>query len=230
MFRFQNRQEAGRTLAAELGAYAAENPIILGLPRGGVPVAFEVARALSAPLDVWVVRKIGTPWHPELGMGAVAEGGYVYISRDIVEHVGISEEELSKATALKQREVEERVFKFRGKRSPPVLLDRTVVLVDDGIATGGTVRCAIRAIRAQNPRKIVLAVPVAAPQAIAELRAEVDDIICLLAPADLNAIGLWYQDFTQVPDEEVARLLEISDKELSGSQPLPRRHSGSIAR
>lgn len=206
--RFVDREEAGRALAAELMEYAQEQPIVLALPRGGVPVGYEIARALSAPLDIWVVRKIGVPWHPELGVGAVAEGGQVHISQDIVAHVGLSQADLEKATELKKREVEERVRKFRGDRPRPSLKDRTVLLVDDGIATGGTVHAAIRSIRAEKPKKLVLAVPVAAPDTLEELGPLVDRVVCLLAPVSLHAIGLWYQDFTQVPDEEVIRLLE----------------------
>ena len=203
----------GRRLAAELSSYAGEGPIILALPRGGVPVGHEIARALHAPLDVWVVRKVGVPWHPELGAGAVAEGGYVYLNPEVLEQVGLSEAELAEVVESKQREVQERVRVFRGNHRPPVLRDRTVILVDDGIATGGTVLAAIRSIRAQEPKAIVLAVPVAAPDAIEVLTPEVDRLVCLKTPPDLYAIGLWYRDFSQVSDSEVVGLLNRARQE-----------------
>jgi putative phosphoribosyl transferase len=215
--RFRDREDAGRRLAAELRAYAAEHPIIIALPRGGVPVGYEVARALDAPLDVWVVRKIGVPWHPELGIGAVAEGGYVHITPEVLRHIELSDDELSLATESKRREVEERVRRFRGDHPRPVLHGRTVIVVDDGIATGGTVRAAIQSIRAENPSKIVLAVPVAAPDTLGALASEVDHVVCLLTPSNLHAIGLWYEDFSQVPDVEVVRLLDRArhDEEMT---------------
>jgi putative phosphoribosyl transferase len=211
--RFRDREEAGRELGAALRALAGEDPVVLALPRGGAPVALEVARALSAPLDVWIVRKIGVPWHPELGMGAVAEGNYVHLTRDVIGYVGISDDELEKATEQKRREVEERVRKFRAGRPPPELRDRTVIVVDDGIATGGTVRAAIGSIRAHRPKAIVLAVPVAAPDTVKALEAEVDRLVCLATPRDLHAIGLWYEDFGQVSDDEVVRILARAREE-----------------
>lgn len=208
MTRFPNRNEAGRQLAAELSTYATESPIILALPRGGVPVAYEVARALGGQLDVWVVRKIGVPWHPELGVGAVAEDGYVYLNQDILDNIGFSGPALTRAITQQRREVEDRVVKFRGGHPRPVLRDRTVIMVDDGIATGGTVRAAIRSIRSQQPKTLVLAVPVAAADIATTLASEVDRLVCLRTPRDLYAIGLWYDDFTQVPDQDVVALLE----------------------
>lgn len=208
MTRFPDRNEAGRRLAAELRPYAVEAPIILALPRGGVPVAYEVARALGGQLDVWVVRKIGVPWHPELGVGAVAEDGYVYLNQDILDNIGLSGPSLAQAIEQQRHEVEERVVKFRAGHPRPVLRDRTVIIVDDGIATGGTVRAAIRSIRSQRPRTLVLAVPVAAASVAATLASEVDRLVCLRTPRDLYAIGLWYDDFSQVPDQEVVALLE----------------------
>ena len=208
--RFRDREEAGRTLGSLLQEYAVEAPIVLALPRGGVPVGYEVARALGAPLDVWVVRKVGVPWHPELGLGAVAEGGYLHISRKMVADIGISKEELEQAIESKRAEVEARVRRFRGERPPPELQGRTVILVDDGIATGGTVRAALRAIKAAGPRQVVLAVAVASPDVLASLASEVDRVVCPLVPEALYAIGLWYEDFRQVSDSEVVRLLEQS--------------------
>jgi putative phosphoribosyl transferase len=217
---FRDRQDAGRRLAAELRSYATEHPIVLALPRGGVPVGYEIARALRAPLDVWVVRKVGVPWHPELGVGALAEGGYVHLNQDILGHIGLSKDELAEAIERKQREVEQRVQRFRGDHPRPVLRDRTIIVVDDGIATGGTVRAAIHSIRAQEPKAIVLAVPVAAPQTIQVIEPEVDRVVCLKTPADLYAIGLWYVDFTQVSDDEVLHFLERARQEQAASNEV----------
>jgi putative phosphoribosyl transferase len=220
--RFRDRQDAGQQLAGELRDFAKDSPLVLALPRGGVPVAFEVARALGAELDVWVVRKLGVPWHQELGVGAVAEGGQVFVSREIIEQVGLTGLELAQITETKRREVAERVRKFRGDRPRPLLQGRTVILVDDGIATGGTARAAIEAIRSEAPKKLVLAVPVAAPDSLSALGTLVDRVVCLLTPTDLHAIGLWYDDFTQVPDEEVIRLLERSRHDQQHLPPKPR--------
>lgn len=205
--RFRNRVDAGRRLAAKLGGYAPDHPIVLALPRGGVPVGLEVARELSAPLDVWVVRKIGAPSHPELGVGAVTEDGHVYLSRDMLRYLGLSDAALLGAIEVKRREVEERVRKFRGDRPRPVLRDRTVIVVDDGIATGGTVRAVIESIRAERPKVLVLAVPVGAPDAIRTLQPEVDQLVCLLVPEHLYGISQWYDDFEQLSDDEVALML-----------------------
>ena len=211
--RFHDREDAGKKLAAELRGYASEQPIVLALPRGGVPVGYEVAKALGAPLDVWVVRKIGVPWQPELGVGAVAEGGAVYLSDDLMEQLELSEDVIADAVAVKRKEVAQRVKKFRGGRPGPALRGRTVILVDDGIATGGTVHAAIESIREQGPRRIVLAVPVAASQSLRELTPLVDKVVALLAPSDLAAIGYWYDDFDQVQDDEVVALLERARRE-----------------
>jgi putative phosphoribosyl transferase len=218
MRRFKDREQAGRKLAEALASYRTERPIVLALPRGGVPVGYEIARELAAPLDVWVVRKVGVPFRPELGMGAVSEGGEIYLNRDIVEYAGLSEEELALACERKLREVEERVRIFRGGRPAPSLRDRTVILVDDGIATGGTTRAAIRAVRAQRPSKLILAVPVASPDVVRALADEVDRVVCLLTPEDLYAIGMWYDDFTQVPDEAVIALLQRARREQSDAE------------
>ncbi len=210
MHRFHDRRDAGQQLAPLLSHYAAEHPVILALPRGGVPVAYEVAKALDARLDVWVVRKIGVPWHPELGVGAVAEGGFVHLNRDILQNIGLSDGALDAAIVDQRREVEARVKRFRGEQAAPSLKDRTVIVVDDGIATGGTVRAAMRSIRAQAPKQLVLAVPVVAAATVKTLAPETDELVCLRQPHELYAIGLWYEDFSQVPDEEVVRLLEQS--------------------
>lgn len=207
---FRDRVDAGKQLARKLGEYRNSAPIVIGLPRGGVPVAYEVARALGAPLDVWVVRKVGAPMQPELGIGAVAEGGEVYLNTEMIDAVGASEEEVARIVAVKRSEVAERSLRFRHGGSPPDLADRTVLLVDDGIATGGTVRAALRAIRRRHPARIVLATPVASVDVINDLRTEVDEIVCLRPREDLTAIGLWYEDFSATSDDEVVALLDKS--------------------
>lgn len=215
--KFRDREEAGGRLAAELDDWAKEHPVVVALPRGGVPVGHEVARRLGAPLDILVVRKVGVPWHPELGMGAIAEGGFLSLTQEVIEHIGISEEELSDAVEEQRVEVEQRVRRFRGDRPRIDLQGRVVILVDDGIATGGTVRAAIQAIRAAGAKSIVLAVPVASADVLESLSAEVDHLVCLLVPRELYAIGLWYEDFRQVPDEAVTASLGRAGQEASWS-------------
>jgi len=205
---FADRQTAGRELARALLHHAGTNAIVLGLPRGGVPVADEVARVLGGTLDVWVVRKLGAPGEPELGMGAIAEGPAVVIDRELVRALGVSRAELFEVAHRELDEIQRRIERFRGGRNPPELSGRTVILVDDGIATGGSTRAAIRAIKKRHPARLVLAVPVASPGIVKSLGREVDEIVCLYQPEPLYAIGLWYEDFRQVPDEEVARILE----------------------
>jgi len=215
---FRDRRDAGLQLAERLRSHALDSPIVVALPRGGVPVGYEVARALNAPLDVWVVRKVGVPWQPELGVGAVAEGGYLYLSRGMLAALGLSEASLAETIQRERAEVERRVRTFRAGQPRAKLSGRSVLLVDDGIATGGTVRAAVRAIRAEEPQRIVLAVPVAAPDTLEELAPELDEVHCLIAPTSLHAIGLWYEDFAQVSSEEVARLLQQSRQEQAKNQ------------
>lgn len=205
---FRDRRDAGAKLAIELSKYAAERPIVLALPRGGVPVGDEVARALGAPLDVWVVRKVGAPSNPEIGIGAVAEGGCVYLNENLVNRVELSDAELARALAAKQREVEARVVRFRRGGRTPSLHERTVIIVDDGIAMGATARVAIRSLRMFGPKKLVLAVPVGPADTINALRSEVEDVVCLLPVNDLGAVGVWYDDFAQVSDDEVVSILQ----------------------
>lgn len=187
--------------------------MVLALPRGGVPVGYEVARALKAPLDVFIARKLGAPNQPELGIGAVAQDGSRVLNERIVEEIGVSEEYIERVVAEEIKEAERRFKLFRGERPEPEVRERTAILVDDGIATGVTTRAAIVALRRRDPRRLVLAVPVCATQAAESLRREVDELICLEAPSNLMAIGLWYRHFEQTSDEEVVELLERARRE-----------------
>ena len=206
--RFQDRSEAGRVLATGLAKYAGRSDVIvLALPRGGVPVAFEVARALGAPLDVFLVRKLGLPGHEELAMGAIASGGIRLINEDIVEAYQVTDAEIEAVAAAEQTELERRERAYRDGRPLPPLHDRTVILVDDGLATGATMRAAVLAIRQERPARIVVAVPVAAAETCEEFLSIVDDIICAETPAPFYAVGLWYEDFSQTTDDEVHELL-----------------------
>lgn len=185
-------------------------PIVLGLPRGGVVVADEVARALGGTLDVWVVRKLGAPYQPELAMGAIAEGPAVVLERSIVEGVGVTRSELFEVARAEMEEMRRRVQRFRRGQPVPDLGGRVVILVDDGIATGSTMRAAIRAVQKHRPARLIVATPVASPDVVQSLARDVDEVVCLYQPRPMYAIGLWYEDFQQVPDEEVARILSRS--------------------
>ncbi len=215
--RFIDRADAGRKLAALLGHLKDENVIVLGLPRGGLPVAYEVAHALGAPLDVLNVRKLGVPWHEELAMGAIGAGKVRVLNNDIIMASGVTSDLLEEATALQRLELDRRERLYRNTRPAPVLHGRTVVLVDDGIATGATVRAAIAVVRAQQPARLVLAVPVAQLSVVAELRREGDELVCVVTPGDLYAIGIWYDSFPQVLDSEVQRILARATVGLSAS-------------
>ena len=205
---FEDRADAGRRLAERLERYADERPVVFALPRGGVPVGAEVSRSLGAPLEVIVSRKLGAPGQPEFGIGAVAPGGVRVLNERAVRALGIEQDYLDWVSAGESAEVERRLRLFRGDRPYPDLERRTAILVDDGLATGVTARAALLALRRMNPRRLVLAVPVCALQTAELLRPEADDLICLLAPANLEAVGLWYRNFEQTSDEEVVRLLE----------------------
>lgn len=205
---FEDRADAGRRLAGRLARYADERPVVFALPRGGVPVGAEVSRSLDAPLEVIVSRKLGAPGQPEFGIGAVAPGGVRVLNERAVRALGIGEDYLEWVSARESAEAARRLRLFRGDRPYPDLNGRTAILVDDGLATGVTARAALLALRRLRPRRLVLAVPVCAPQTAEMLRPETDDLIYLLAPPDLEAVGLWYRTFDQVPDEEVIRLLE----------------------
>jgi putative phosphoribosyl transferase len=206
--RFRDRSEAGRVLARLLADYAGrDDVVVLALPRGGVPVAYELAKALEVPLDVFVVRKIGLPGHEELAMGAIASGGVLVLDRRLTEALGITQSELEQAIAAQRRELERREAAYRDGREPLDLEGKTVVLVDDGLATGATMQAAAQAVRRMNPAKIVVAVPVAAAETCDQFRDDVDDIVCAATPSPFLAVGLWYEDFSQTSDEEVRELL-----------------------
>ncbi len=213
MSRFHDRRQAGQRLGKRLAAYAGKNTLVLGLPRGGVPVAYEVAKAIGARLDVWVVRKVGVPWQRELGIGAVAEGGFVHLNRDVVDAVGLSPDDVARAIDETRLEVAARVHRFRGDHSSPRLTGETVIVVDDGIATGGTMHAALLAVRAGGARHVVLAVPVAAYESVEQMRPLVDEVVCLLTPSEFHSVGAWYADFAQVSDEEVLALLKQAQAE-----------------
>ncbi|MBX3191055.1 MAG: phosphoribosyltransferase [Labilithrix sp.] len=205
---FRDRSEAGRELAHRLLRYRAAAPIVLALPRGGVPVAFEVARELGAPLDVCVVRKIGAPFQPELGIGAVAEDGAVYVDRETVDLIGMDEEEVARLAVQKRAEVDERVRRFRRGAPPPDVRGRVVILVDDGIATGGTARAALQTLRMRGAGRIVLAVPVGATDSLDDLALIADEVVCLAPQPSLIAVGIWYDDFRPTTDDDVVELLD----------------------
>ena len=208
---FRDRTEAGQKLARKLKAYAnRQDVLVLGLPRGGVPVAFEVAKALNAPLDVFLVRKLGVPGREELAMGAIASGGVRIINQDVVENRQISSEAIARTAAVEQRELERREFAYRGNRPPLDLSDRTVILVDDGLATGATMHAAAIAIRKKQPKQIIAAVPVSALEVCNEFQVEVDKIICDETPKPFFAVGIWYQNFSQTTDAQVQKLLQIA--------------------
>jgi putative phosphoribosyl transferase len=207
---FRDRREAGRRLAERLSGLQPSSPLVLGLPRGGVPVAFEVAQALGAPLDVLVVRKLGVPFQPELGMGAVGEDGVRVLNADVLRQAGVSDAQLAEVEARERAEVEERAGRLRRGRPAVPLRDRTVVIVDDGLATGGTARAAVRVARERGAARVVLAVPVAPPDTVAALHRDADDVIAVETPEPFFAIGGWYTDFSPTSDQEVVELLDAA--------------------
>ena len=227
---FRDRREAGRRLAERLSGLRASSPLVLGLPRGGVPVAFEVAKALGAPLDVLVVRKLGVPYQPELGMGAVGEDGVRVLNPDVLRQAGVTESQLAAVEARERAEVEERAVRLRRGRPAIPLEGRTVVIVDDGLATGGTARAAVQVARARGADRVILAVPVAPPETVAALRRDADDVVAVETPEPFFAIGGWYSDFSPTSDDEVVELLTIAgggqeigevDKEVDKEVVIP---------
>jgi putative phosphoribosyl transferase len=208
---FRDRADAGRQLAARLKRYADRpDVLVLALPRGGVPVAYEVAKELKAPLDVFLVRKLGVPGHEELAMGAIASGGVRVLNEDIVNYLRIPDEVIDAVAAREERELERRERAYRDGRPPPDVKDRIVILIDDGLATGSTMRAAAASLRLLKPRRIVVAVPVSAPETCDAFRSEVDEIVCAVTPQHFQGVGLWYDDFSQTSDEEVRELLQKS--------------------
>ena len=205
---FRDRVEAGELLAAMLSSYRdRDDVVVLALPRGGVPVAREVARALGVPFDVFVVRKLGVPGHEELAMGAIASGGIRQVNREVVEALGIPGSVIDQVAARERLELARREKAYRGDRPPLLLTNKTVILVDDGLATGSTMRAAVMAARQQQPARVIVAVPVGAGSTCAELATEADDVVCLRTPDPFVAVGLWYRDFTPTTDDEVRTLL-----------------------
>lgn len=209
--RFRDRAEAGRLLAAKLTEYGNRpDVLVLALPRGGVPVGYEVAKALNVPFDVFLVRKLGVPGHEELAMGAIASGGVIVLNDDVVHALRIPQPLIDLVGQREKQELERRELAYRDNRPQPDVKGKAVILVDDGLATGSTMRAAIRALRQCEPVKIIVAVPAASPDTCEEFRDEVDEIVCALTPEPFYAVGLWYEDFSQTTDEEVRDLLERS--------------------
>jgi predicted phosphoribosyltransferase len=215
---FQDRRDAGRVLAGLLGHYRGRpGVVVLGLPRGGVPVAYEIAGALAAPLDVFLVHKLGVPHHEELAMGAIAGGGVMVLNDDVVWSRGLSRETIRKAAERERRALLRRERLYRDAR-PMVELDgRVVIVVDDGLATGSTMRAAVLALRQQHPARLVVAVPVGAPETCEQLRSEADEVVCAATPQPFQAVGLWYREFPQATDEEVHDLLEEARRERAAA-------------
>jgi putative phosphoribosyl transferase len=205
---FHDRREAGRALATLLRKFAGRaDVVVLGLPRGGVPVAFEVAVTIGAPLDVFTVRKLGVPGHEEFAMGAIASGGAYVLSEEVIEALGISHDDIARVARRERQELDRREHLYRDHRQYPVLEGKTVILVDDGLATGASMLVAVNALRQKGPAKIVVAVPVASLEAYSSLRGHADEVICCHVPDRFVGVGGWYEDFSQVGDDEVRRLL-----------------------
>jgi len=220
---FRNRTHAGQVLARMLEEYSnRDDVLVLAVPRGGVPVASEIAKALHAPLDVFLVRKLGVPGQEELAMGAIATGGIRVLNYAVVNHLGVPDHVIDTATKAEQRELDRREQAYRGTREPPEVRGRTIILVDDGLATGSTMRAAVTALRQQKPARIIVAVPVAAASTCQEFRQEVDQIICATTPEPFYGVGQWYEDFSQTTDEDVRDLLDRAAQEYERYRVLKR--------
>ena len=218
--RFSDRVEAGRVLAKRLKAYAGRSDVVvLALPRGGVPVAAEVAAELGAPLDVFVVRKLGVPYQPELAMGAIASGGVRVLNDDVIAAARITSPMLESATRIEQRELERRERAYRNGRPAVPVKDKVAILIDDGLATGSTMRAAVEAVRRLQPSRVVVAVPLGAPETCHGLAQIADEVICVEMPVPFSAVGLWYEDFSQTSDDEVRALLEAAARTPTGGRP-----------
>lgn len=216
-YRFRDRREAGRALAERLRGYAGrDDVIVLALPRGGVPVGYEVATALGVPLDVFLVRKLGVPGHEELAFGAIASGGILVLDRDLVAQLGLGGATIERVIAREAAELERREQAYRGDRPPPDLRGKTVILVDDGLATGSTMMAAAAAVAQQEPARVIVAVPVAAADTCELLRQQADEVVCLVTPSPFHAVGIWYDDFRPTEDDEVRQLLAAAAKPKVG--------------
>ncbi|HEY3476798.1 MAG TPA: phosphoribosyltransferase [Anaerolineales bacterium] len=212
---FRDRRDAGKKLAQKLSAYASRSDVVvLALPRGGVPIAYEIAYALNAPLDIFLVRKLGVPGREELAFGAIASGGIRILNEDVIRMLGIPDEVINFVAKRELEELSRRETLYRGERHSPVILNQTVILVDDGLATGASMRAAVAGLHTVQPARLVVAVPVAAPEACDALRSEVDEIICAVTPEPFYGVGRWYEDFSQVTDEEVRMLLQEANHQL----------------
>ncbi len=218
--RFSNRSEAGKALAKRLKHYAYHpDVVVLALPRGGVPVGFEIARELHSPLRVFVVRKLGVPGHEEFAMGAIASGGAAFLNRSTVEQLGISETEIEAVMDRESQEIARREREY-GSNEKLTLRDHTIILTDDGLATGSTMHAAVKAVREQKPHKIIVAIPVAPREVYSEFRNEVDEVIAVMLPQMFFAVGEWYEDFSQTTDDEVRELLGRAANDAVGSTPV----------
>lgn len=219
MIMFRDREDAGRRLAAALARYAGrDDVVVLALPRGGVPVGFEVATRLGAPLDVMIVRKLGTPGQPELAMGAIASGGVRVMNDEVISGLRIRQDSIDAVAEREQREIERREDTYRGGQPPLEVRDRTVIVVDDGLATGATMRAAVAALKRRGPARIVVAVPTAAADSAELVRGEADEVVCLATPEPYFAVGIWYENFSQTSDQEVGALLQRA-REIQPTKP-----------
>lgn len=221
---FRDRRDAGKKLAKKLSTYGSrQDVLVLALPRGGVPVAYEVARALNAPLDLFLVRKLGLPGREELAIGAIASGGVRILNQDIVRMLSIPDEVIHFVAKREFQELQRRESLYRGSRPFPEVRDHTVILIDDGLATGASMRAAVSGLRAQHPARIVVAVPAASSDACDAFKAEVDEVVCAITPDPFYGVSRWYEDFSQVTDEEVRNLLQEANQQLSYGEPFDQK-------